>query len=68
MDISTATSSASQAAGIQKDTTAAQLITKTLEKLNTTQDGLTSKVDSNFQFQKEVLGAAGIGNKLDISA
>lgn len=69
MDISTSSSAtAAQAASMQKDIAGAQVVSKTLDKLNTTQSGLSSKVDADYQFQKDVLGAAGIGNKLDVSA
>ncbi len=70
MDISTGTAfsgaSAAQANNMQKDVAGAQLITKTLDKLNTT--GMGAKVDQDYQFQKDVLNAAGIGNKLDTVA
>lgn len=51
-----------------KDTTGAQLITKTLEKLNANTALSGSAVNSDYQFQKDVLNAAGIGNKLDAIA
>ena len=54
--------SASMASSAIKDTLGAQLIGKTLDKLNT---GTSGNVDSNYQFQKDVLSAAGIGNKID---
>ncbi len=52
----------------QKDTTGAQLIAQTLDKLNSTDNGAGVKVDTDYQFQKTVLSAAGLGNKLDTFA
>ena len=52
-------------AGALKDTVGAQLISKTLEKLNGGM-GLPGKVvNQDYQFQKDVLQAAGIGTRLD---
>ena len=72
MDISTGTAfsgaTAAQANSMQKDVAGAQLITKTLDRLNTTGTGMGAKVDQDYQFQKDVLNAAGIGNKLDTVA
>lgn len=59
---------ASQAQGVIKDTAGAQLISKTLDKLNTAQSLSGPKVDANYQFQKDVLAAAGIGTKLNVKA
>ena len=56
---------ASATKGAIKDTTGAQLITKTLDKMNTAQTLSGPKVNADYQFQKDVLNAAGIGNKLD---
>jgi hypothetical protein len=48
------------------DNTAANVITGTLNRLNA--GGLTGsqKLEADFQFQKEVLSAAGIGAGLDM--
>lgn len=54
-------STAALAQGAIKDTTGAQLISKTLDKVNM---GAPS-VEAGVQFQKDVLGAAGIGTMLD---
>ena len=51
-----------------KDTTGAQLISKTLDKLHTGMTLSGPVVNPDYQFQKDVLNAAGIGNKLDIVA
>lgn len=51
-----------------KDTTGAQLISKTLDKMNTAQSMSGPKINADYQFQKDVLSAAGIGNKLDTIA
>lgn len=52
--------SAGALAGAIKDTTGFQIINKTLERINPGQ-----AVNSDYQFQKAVLNAAGIGNNLD---
>lgn len=54
-------------AGALKDTTAGQVIIKTLDKLNTAQSLSGPVVDANYQFRKDVLNTAGIGGKLDIT-
>ncbi|MDL2210833.1 hypothetical protein LJC26_08545 [Desulfovibrio sp. OttesenSCG-928-O18] len=64
--LSSASSAASIAAGAIKDTTGAQVITKTLDKMNTAQTMSGPKIDAGYQFQKDVLSAAGIGNSLNI--
>lgn len=51
-----------------KDTTGAQLISKTLDKMNTSMSLSGPKIDAGYQFQKDVLGAAGIGTRLDTVA
>ncbi len=48
-----------------KDSAGAQLITKTLDKLNTAQTLAGPAVNADYQFQKDVLQAAGLGTKLD---
>ncbi|MDR3177102.1 MAG: hypothetical protein LBU06_11300 [Desulfovibrio sp.] len=50
-----------------KDTTASDLITKTIDKLNTTGSVSAPRLNPDYQFQKDVLSAAGIGRSLDIS-
>ncbi|MDR1490275.1 MAG: hypothetical protein LBS65_07315 [Desulfovibrio sp.] len=50
-----------------KDTTAADLITKTIDKLNTTGSMSAPRLSPDYEFQKSVLSAAGIGRTLDIS-
>ena len=57
--------SAEAIASIIKDDAGAQLINKTLEKLNAGMAISGPVIDSDYQFQKVVLNAAGIGNKLD---
>jgi len=59
---------ASQTRGVIKDTTGAQLISKTLDKMNTVQSLSGPKVNANYQFQKDVMAAAGIGTKLNVTA
>ncbi|MDL2271481.1 hypothetical protein LJC23_00425 [Desulfovibrio sp. OttesenSCG-928-I05] len=54
------------AAGAIKDATAGQVITKTLDKLNTSATLSGPAVNADYQFQKDVLGAAGIGQSLDM--
>lgn len=56
---------ASVTASAIKDTTGAQLISKTLDKMNTGMTLTGPKVNADYQFQKDVLSAAGIGAKLD---
>lgn len=56
---------ASATQGAIKDTTGAQVVTKTLDKMNTAQTMGGPKVNADYQFQKDVLGAAGIGTMLD---
>ena len=63
--IQSAGGAASQAQGILKDIAGAQVITKTLDKLHTTQSFNGPKIDADYQFQKDVLSAAGIGTMLD---
>ena len=60
--------SAEVAAGVIKDTTGAQLITMTLDKLNTGMALSGPVVNPDHQFQKDMLNAAGIGTKLDTIA
>ncbi|MDL2285129.1 hypothetical protein LJB93_00105 [Desulfovibrio sp. OttesenSCG-928-F07] len=60
-----AESSGSALAQTIKDSTGAQLITKTLDKLNTAQTLSGPAVNADYQFQKDVLQAAGLGTKLD---
>jgi len=52
-------------AGAIKDTTGAQLISKTLDKMNTAQTLSGPKVDDGYQFRKDVLNASGIGTMLN---
>ena len=56
---------AAQVQGIIKDTTGAQLITKTLDKMNTFQTLSGPKIDAGYQLRKDVLNAAGIGTVLN---
>ena len=60
--VQAATSMASKA---MTDTMGAQLISKTLDKLNTGSSAAGGAVNPDYQFQKDVLSAAGIGNKID---
>ena len=57
--------SAEVIASAVKDSTGAQIINKTLEQLNTGMAAAGSVVTPDYQFQKDVLNAAGIGNRLD---
>ncbi len=57
--------SGSIAADVIKDATGAQLITKTLDKMNTMQTGSGPQLNPDYDFQKTVLNAAGLGTKLD---
>lgn len=61
----TASAAAGATAGAIKDTTGAQLISKTLDKMNTFQTLSGPKVDSGYQFRKDVLSASGIGTMLN---
>ena len=58
---------ASAAAGAIKDTTGAQLITKTLDLLDTGMSLSGPVANAEHQFRKDVLAAAGIGGTLEIS-
>ncbi|MDR2826078.1 MAG: hypothetical protein LBV76_04710 [Deltaproteobacteria bacterium] len=49
-----------------KDTLGADLISKTLDTLNASSKLSGAQEDQSYQFQKEVLSAAGIGRGLDI--
>ncbi|MDR1945955.1 MAG: hypothetical protein LBQ51_02150 [Desulfovibrio sp.] len=69
MDTATAAmaqGAASLTGQVIKDNTAANVITGTLNRLNA--GGLTGaqRMEADYQFQKEVLNAAGIGTKLDV--
>lgn len=68
MDALTGTGAGAQAAGAVKDITDAQVVTKTLDKLNTAQTLSGPKIDAGYQLRKDVLNAAGIGLKLDAHA
>ena len=57
--------SASVASGAIKDTLGAQLVGKTLDKLNTANSFSGPVVNPDYQFQKDVLQGAGLGTKLD---
>ena len=63
--ILSASGAASQSQGILKDVAGAQVVTKTLDKMNTFQTVSGPKIDAGYQFQKDVLSAAGIGTMLD---
>ncbi len=56
---------AALAQGAIKDTTGAQLINKTLDRMNTGMSVGGPQTDAGYQFQKDVLAAAGIGAMLD---
>ena len=58
--------SAAATAGALKDIAGAQVVTKTLDKMNMGSTASGPKVDADYQFRKDVLSAAGIGQKLDI--
>ncbi len=59
---------ASHAQGVIRDTTGAQLITKTLDRMNTFQTLSGPKIDAGYQLRKDVLNAAGIGTVLNAIA
>ncbi|MDR1124828.1 MAG: hypothetical protein LBM64_02030 [Deltaproteobacteria bacterium] len=67
-DAQAASAALSVTADTIRDSLGAQLITKTLDKLNASTTDTASAMQQSYQLQKEVLGAAGIGNYLDISA
>lgn len=58
--------SGSVAAQAIKDSTGAQLISKTLDKLNAGPGVAGPQLEQEYQFQKDVLNAAGIGTQLDV--
>lgn len=58
--------SATAAAGALKDVAGAQVITKTLDKMNTVRSLSGPQIDADFQFRKDMLHAAGIGRQLDV--
>jgi hypothetical protein len=68
MDSAGVGGAASLVVGIIRDGTGMQLIAKTLDRLNTSRGLSGPQVDADYQFRKDVLGAAGIGNRLDIVA
>ena len=71
MDIGSSTgvqAATSVAGNAMKDTMGAQLISKTLDKLNTGSSFSGAAVNPDYQFQKDVLSASGIGTKLDAIA
>jgi hypothetical protein len=51
--------------GVIKDATGARIISKTLDKMNAFQSVSGPNIDAGYQFQKDVLNAAGIGTMLD---
>lgn len=53
------------AQAIIKDATGAQLITKTLEKMNTAVTLTGPRIDADYQLRKDMLHAAGIAKTLD---
>ena len=60
--------SAGVLASVIKDMTGAQLISQTLDRINTSMALAGPVVNPDYQFQKDVFSAMGIGNKLDIFA
>ena len=65
MESINASGAAGLAQGILKDMTGAQLISKTLDRLNTYGTLHGPEVNAGYQFRKDVLNAAGIALKLD---
>ncbi|MCC8193128.1 MAG: hypothetical protein LIP28_00560 [Deltaproteobacteria bacterium] len=63
-----ASGAASRSQGILRDVAGAQVISKTLEKMNTFQTLSGPAVDAGYQFRKDVLHAAGIGTMLNTIA
>lgn len=70
MEISSSPASISGQGAAQalREISGAELVTQTLDRLNTSQSLSGPKVDADYQLQKTVLAAAGIGQKLDITA
>lgn len=66
--LSSAAGAVSLAEGVIRDTTGAQVITKTLDRMNTVPTLSGSAIDSGYQFRKDVLSAAGVGNALNVEA
>ncbi|MDR2503715.1 MAG: hypothetical protein LBD82_04950 [Deltaproteobacteria bacterium] len=60
-----ADASGAMAAQVIKDSTGAQLVAKTLDKLNAGPGVAGGQPNQDYQFQKDVLNAAGIGRQLD---
>ena len=58
-------SDAGRVQGALKDITGAQVVLKTLDRMNTFPTITGPKIDAGYQFRKDVLGAAGIGMNLD---
>ena len=56
---------AGQVQGMLKDMTAAQVITKTLDRMNEYAARAGMVADTGYQFRKDVLNGAGIARKLD---
>lgn len=59
---------AAQTSSALKDIAGGQVVTKTLDKMNTAQTVSGPKMDADYQMRKDVLNAAGIGQKLDVEA
>lgn len=66
MNIVNGMGTASQAAGAIKDVSDAQVVTKTLDKMNTLQTISGPKIDAGYQMRKDMLSGHGIGSKLDV--
>ena len=61
-----ASASAATANRAIKDTLGAELITQTLDRLNSKSTLTGTAVDAGYQFRKDVLSSMGLGNKLDL--
>ena len=68
MDIQSSNSAGALSKALEQQTLGAALMTKTLDKLNTSTSGLSSNLNPDYDLQKSVLSAyagMGIGTKLD---
>ena len=62
-------SASAMAKSVLEDTAGAQLITKTLDKVNGSVGPASANgTESTYQFVKDVMGAAGIGMHVDTKA
>ncbi len=68
MDLSASSSVGMMAKAVQQQQFGAQVVSKTLNKMNQSQNGPGFGQDSSYDFQTSVLGAyAGIGSNINIT-